>query len=307
MKSPLITSLQEQKLKPKKAITRLLKLNFTTMKFNIKIIIGIIAFLISKEIAAQVYVGIQSGKGNIQSDITGIQTGNRLGGAVKAGYIYSLNTHFGIGAGLEFSQYKQQVSFSQPTATLSNFEVDASTSAFVYNMTTNNYREKQTLQAIQVPLFVQYNKTINTGIDFNLRAGAKYFLPINYKINATADFANGTGYYPDVNLTIGDLPEYGFGQQNNYNSSGSYKTKGVIMSAFELGFTFDMGKKSSLYASVFLENGYGTILDQNKNESYISYNPTSVSDRKTNGLYSTDKSAEIKPVAFGVTLGWNFK
>ncbi|WP_167445779.1 outer membrane beta-barrel protein [Flavobacterium limicola] len=277
------------------------------MKFNLKNIIGVTALLISQGIAAQVYVGIQSGIGNIQSDITGIQTGNRLGGALKAGYIYPLNSHFGIGTGLEFSQYKQEVSFSQPTATLSNFEVDASTSAFVYNMTTNNYREKQTLRALQVPLFVQYKKNINKGIDFNFRAGAKYFLPIKYEINATADNANGTAFYPDVNLTIFDLPEFGFGQQNNYSASGEYKTKGIIMSSFELGFTFDIGEKSSLYSAMFLEHGYGSILDQNNNESYIGYRPTSVSDRKANGLYSTDKDAKIKPVAFGITLGWNFK
>jgi hypothetical protein len=277
------------------------------MKLNIKNIIGTIAFLISQGIAAQFYVGIQSGIGNIQSDIAGIQTGNRLGGAVKAGYIYSLNTHFGIGSGLEFSQYKQEVSLSQPRATLTNIEVDASTSAFVYNVSTNNYREKQTLHALQIPLFVQYKTNINKGTDFNFRAGAKYFLPVNYQIKAQADYVNGTAYYPDVNLTIDNLPEFGFGQQNNYSASGEYKTKGIVMSSFELGFTFEMGKKSSLYAAMFLENGYGTILDQNKNESYIGYNPTSTADRKANGLYSTDKEAEITPVAFGVTLGWNFK
>lgn len=277
------------------------------MKFNSKNIIGTITFLISQGIAAQFYVGIQSGIGAIQSDIDVIQTSNRLGGAVKAGYIYSLNTHFGIGSGLEFSQYKQEVSLYPPSATLTNFEVDISTSAFIYNVTTKNYREKQTLHALQIPLFVQYKTTINKGIDFNFRAGAKYFLPVNYKIKATADYVNGTAYYPDVNLTIDNLPEYGFGGQDNYSSSGEYKTKGIIMSSFELGFTFDMGSKHSLYAAMFLENGYGTILDQNKNESYISYNPTSASDRKPNGLYSTDKDAKIKPVAFGVTLGWNFE
>jgi hypothetical protein len=39
----------------------------------------------------------------------------------------------------------------------------------------------------------------------------------------------------------------------------------------------------------------------------LSYNPTSVTDRKANGVYSTDKDATIKPVAFGLTLGLNFK
>ena len=277
------------------------------MKFNTKNTIGTIALLISQGIAAQFYVGIQSGIGNIQSDIAGLKTGNRLGGAVKAGYIYSLTTHFGIGSGLEFSQYKQEVFLSQPSATLTTFEIDPATSAFNYNVTTKNYRERQTLHALQIPLFVQYKTNTNKGVAFNFRAGAKYFLPVSYKVKATADYVNGSAYYPDVNLTINDLPEFGFGGQDNYSSSGEYKTKGIIMSSFELGFTFDMGKKHSLYAAMFFENGYGTILNQNKNESYIGYNPTSASDRKANGLYSTDKDAEIKPVAFGLTLGWNFK
>lgn len=279
----------------------------TSMKFNIKNTIGIAAFLISQGITAQFYVGVQSGIGNIQSDTKGAAPGYELGGAVKAGYIYSLTKHIGIGTGVEFSQYKQEVSLSNSSGTLTNFEVDPSSSAFIYNVTTSNYTEKQTLHAVQIPLFLQYKTNINKGIDFNFRAGAKYFLPVNYKIKASASSVNGTAYYPDVNLYIDDLPEYGFGGQSNYSGSGEYQTKGIIMSSFELGFTFDMGAKNALYVAMFLENGYGSILDQDKDESYIGYNPTSASDRKANGLYSTDKDAKIRPVAFGVTLGWNFK
>lgn len=279
----------------------------TIMKLTIKNTIGITAFLISQAMAAQFYVGVQSGIGNIQSDVKGTSAGHEIGGAVKAGYIYSLSNHIGIGTGVEFSQYKQDVFLSNSSATLSNFEVDPSTSAFVYNVTASNYKERQTLHAIQIPLFIQYKTNINKGIDFNFRAGAKYFLPVNYKIKATATSVNGTAYYPDVNLTIDNLPEYGFGSQNNYSASGEYQTKGIIMSMFELGFTFDMGTKNALYVAMFLENGYGSIVDQDKDESYIGYNPTSASDRKANGLYSTDKNAKIRPVAFGLTLAWNFK
>jgi hypothetical protein len=276
------------------------------MKFNIKNIIGITVCLISQAMVAQFYVGVQSGIGNIQSDVKGTIVGNRLGGALKLGYIYPLTNHIGIGTGLEFSQYKQEVSLNNFSGTLSNYEVDPSTSAFVYNVTTSNYNEKQTLHAIQIPLFVQYKTNINKGIDFNFRAGAKYFLPVKYKIDVKASSVNGTGYYPDVNLNIDNLPEYGFGGFANYSATGEYETKGIVMTIFELGFTFDMGLKNSLYAAMFLENGYGSIIDQKSDESYIGYNPTSVADRKANGLYSTNKDAKIQPVAFGVTLGWNF-
>ena len=141
------------------------------MNFNLKNIIGVSVFLISQGMAAQFYVGVQSGIGNIQSDVQGTATANRLGGALKAGYIYSLTNHIGIGAGVEFSQYKQEVSLFNTSGTLTNYEVDPSSSAFVYKVTTSGYNEKQTLHAVQIPLFVQYKTNINKGIDFNFTIG----------------------------------------------------------------------------------------------------------------------------------------
>ena len=277
------------------------------MKFDIKYILGIVIILFSTGMSGQFYVGVQSGIGNLQSDVNGTTAGHRLGGAIKAGYVYSITDHFGIGSGVEFAQYNQNVSFGRATATLTNYEVDQTGSAFDYNVTTVNYNEKQTLNAIQIPLFVQYKRNINNGVDFNFRAGVKYFLPVKYKIESSATSVKGVGYYPDVNLFIEDLPEYGFGTQNNYVANGEYQTKGILMSTFELGFTFEMGTKHSLYTAMFLDTGYGTIIDQNQDESFIGYNPTGVTNRKANGLYSTDKDATIKPVAFGLTLGLNFR
>ena len=277
------------------------------MKFDVKNIIGIAVILLSTGVNAQFYVGVQSGIANIQSDVKGVTAAHEIGGALKVGYIYSLTDHIGIGSGVEFAQYKQKVFLNQGSTTLTNYEVDQTGSAFSYSVTTGNYKESQTLQAIQIPLFLQYKKNVNKGIDFNFRAGVKYFLPVNYKIESSASSVNGIAYYPDVNLYIDNLPEYGFGNQTNYAASGEYNTKGILMSTFELGFTFKMGGKNALYAAMFLDTGYGTILDQKQNESYLGYNPTSVTDRKANGLYSTDKDATIKPVAFGLTLGLNFQ
>jgi hypothetical protein len=276
------------------------------MKFDVKYIVGIAVILFSTGVKAQFYVGVQSGIANIQSDVKGVTAAHEIGGALKVGYIYSLTDHIGIGSGVEFAQYKQKVFLNQGSTTLPNFEVDATGSAFSYSVTTRNYKEYQTLQAIQIPLFLQYKKNVNKGVDFNFRAGVKYFLPLRYKIKSTAESAKGIGYYPDVNLYIDNFPEYGFGNQTNYSGSGAYETKGVLMSTFELGFTFQMGVKNSLYAALFLDSGYGSIVDQKQNESYLSYNSASATDRKANGLYSTDKDATITPVAFGLTLGLNF-
>jgi hypothetical protein len=277
------------------------------MKFDIKYIVVFALILISTGVKAQFYVGVQSGVGNIQSDVKGVRSGTDIGGALKVGYIYSITDHIGIGLGAEFAQYKQKVFLDQGITTLSSLEVDATGSGFVYSVTTVNYKEYQTLHAIQIPLFVEYKKNINQGVDFNFRAGVKYFLPVSYKIESSAQTVKGVGYYPDFNLYVDDLPEYGFGSQSNYAGSGEYSTRGILMSTFELGFTFEMGEKHSLYAAMFLDSSYRSIVNQKQNESYIGYNPRSSTERKANGLYSTDKDATIKPVGFGLTLAWNFK
>ncbi len=159
-----------------------------------KYLLGIAIILFSTTVNAQFYVGVQSGIANIKSDTKGVTEAHNRGGAIKAGYVYSLTDHIGIGSGIEFAQYKQSVTLSQGRTTLTNFEVDASGSAFVYNVTAENYRENQTLQAIQIPLFLQYKKNINKGIDFNFKAGIKYFLTVKYKIESTATSVKGSGY-----------------------------------------------------------------------------------------------------------------
>lgn len=281
--------------------------NKKNMKFDIKYLTGIAVILFSTGMNAQFYVGVQSGIANIQSDVKGVANSREIGGALKAGYIYSLTKSIGVGSGIEFSQYKHKASLNNGSTTLTNFEVDAAGSAFSYSVTTGDYKERQTLKAIQIPLFLQYKLILDKDIDLNFRAGVKYFLPVSYKIKTSATSVKGTGYYPDVNLFIDDLPKYGFGNQTNYVASGEYNTKGILMSTFELGFTFQMGTKSSLYTAIFLDAGYGTILDQEKNQSYVGYNPTSITDRKANGLYSIDRDATVKPFSFGLTLGWNFE
>ena len=164
------------------------------MKFNIKNTIGITAFLITQAMSAQFYAGVQYGVGSILSNVPQASSGYRPGAWLKGGYIYSLTSHIGIGSGLEFAQYKQEVRSRNSSVSSSNYQVDASTSSFLYTLSADNYKEKQTLQALQVPVFLAYKTTINKGIDFNFRAGVKYFLPLEYKIDVTANNVKGTGY-----------------------------------------------------------------------------------------------------------------
>jgi archaellum component FlaG (FlaF/FlaG flagellin family) len=85
---------------------------------------------------------------NIQSDVKGVGSSTEI---VDKGRLYLfIDGSYRSWSGVEFAQYKQKVFLEQPSATLTNFEVDQTGSAFSYTITTSNYKECQTLQAIQI-------------------------------------------------------------------------------------------------------------------------------------------------------------
>lgn len=276
------------------------------MKINIKTSFALLILFVAQFASAQFYVGVQGGAAVISDNVAAAQYNTQPGGAVKIGYVYPFSKKFGIGSGIEFSQYKQDVSIVNGQS-LTTPLVDQTGSAFFYTVNTNNYVEKQTLQAIQIPLFIQFQTDINQGVKFNFRVGAKYFLPTSYKIKASSEFVNATGYYPDFNLTVTNLPNYGFGNQNDYQTEGKYSTKGAVMSFIEVGFTFKIAKKGGLYAALFLENAQTSIIKNDTNNSFIGYSQNSISNRQANGLYSTSTDAKITPRSFGLTLAYSFE
>jgi hypothetical protein len=78
-----------------------------------------------------------------------------------------------------------KIFLNQGSTTLTNFEVDATGSAFSYSVTTGTKNLKQ-YKLFKFPFFCSI-KNINTGIDFNFRAGIKYFYL--YKIESSAETA----------------------------------------------------------------------------------------------------------------------
>jgi hypothetical protein len=59
------------------------------------------------------------------------------------------------------------------------------------------------------------------------------------------------------------LPEYGFGNQINYAASESTKQK-VFWWVLWVRVYFQMSKKNALYAAMFLDSGYGSIIEPTK-------------------------------------------
>jgi hypothetical protein len=224
----------------------------------------------------------------------------------KAGYVKKLYKNLGIGIGVELAQYNHNL-IGENDISASTYLVDETNSAFEYRVNTSGYQEKQVLTAFQIPVFVQYKKLINVGTHFYARAGAKYMLPLSFKTTATATRVAASGYYPDFNLLVTDLPSHGFGVTNGYNQKGSYNTENIFLGSLEIGFSFKIAKKSTIYTGFFYDQALQSIIKNDSNNSFIGYNPSATTSRPLNGIYSANTNIEVKPRNFGVSLSYSFE
>lgn len=271
-----------------------------------KIIFFLMITLASGNLSAQFYIGAGAGVFTLRDNNENSISSDAKGFALKAGYVYMFSKNFGVGAGIEYVQYSQTV-IAKDNISYNTFLIDDTNSAFEYRVKTAGYSEAQKLNALQVPVFVQFKTLINTGINFYARAGIKYLMPQQFTASATANQVDASGYYPDFNLLITNLPSRGFGSQANYSASGTYKAENVFVSSFEVGFSFKVAKKSAIYAGIFLDKGINSLIKNNSDNSFIGYNPVSATDRPLNGIFSSKASTEVKPNNFGLSLTYSFE
>ena len=275
-------------------------------KYKNKILV-VLLLVLTSIINAQVYVGGGSGVYSINNNYDNFTVSNDMGFNLKVGYVHMFSSKFGIGIGAEYSQSKNFIRTNERFSIATNLvDNSPSNSAFVYNVTTDRYREEQELSALQIPLFLQFKTKVNENSSFYVRAGAKYYMPQDFKTSATATQVRATGFYPDFNLLISNEPSRGFGTTNNYKESGEYETENVIMLNLEFGFSFNVGSKSSIYAGFFIDRATETIVKSKNDVSFVGYNPTSTNGRKLNGLYNSRLDGEVIPVNFGLTLSYCF-
>jgi hypothetical protein len=71
------------------------------------------------------------------------------------------------------------------------------------------------------------------------------------------------------------------------------------------GVLLQMRKKRFVYA-MFLDSGYGSIIDQKKTENMLGYNQHQALGKQTDCIAAT-KMQRQNPVAFGLTLNSDFR
>ena len=274
------------------------------MKLTIYVALFISALTIGRaqEVTLKANAGIQ---GLNNSSIYG--SGDvKLGAGLGVGYTYYFTKTWGLTTGFDVNLYRTDFAL-HPNTTLSSYEVDDQGSGFEYRVSPSGYTEKQQLYGLSIPLMLTYKSNTSGSTGFYAGFGGKVLFPIHYKSDIKASSMQLSGYYPDLNLEIDDLPNHGFGALSNYSGEAEGSLKTTFTASAEAGLYFKLKSHLNLYTGVYADYVI-TNLFKDTHSNIVSYSSEGLTAVKPHGVFGSEKGLEkskVLAVGLQVKLGFS--
>jgi hypothetical protein len=232
------------------------------------------------------------------------------GATIGFGYEYYFTERWSIGTGVEFSWLNARnrtFSLTDRYNTTDNENED-----FEYRYSFVNYREKQSVNLLSIPVMGYYHHT-GWKIPFYAGLGGKIGLPVRAKYSGHSEQLVAKGYYPTYNALLENPASRGFGTFDNVAGKGNLSLKPVFMLSAEMGTAFPLGDGSryKLYVGVYADYGLNNQLKSSK-VSPIEYQAANPADYRHNsmlvsangeGKAYTDK---VNPLFAGIRVKFTF-
>lgn len=275
-------------------------------KMKIKITIAIIV-LFNVTIKAQEFnIKINGGPSGILYDSSIGEDKLKFGAGIGVGYTYFFSNHWGISSGIDLMYNKNSFELKDGN-TISTYEIDDQTSAFEYRVTPSKYKEDQRFISAAIPLLMQYGTSFASNTQWYLGFGGKILFPEKQTVKASADQLQLSGYYPDLNLLIDDLPSHGFGQVNNWKDETKTSLAPTFLLSLETGITFKIKEKTKLYTGVYVDYGLTNLAKETPDLNIVAYDPNGIDNTQANGTIGNKKIVEdTRYLSAGVQLKLGF-
>jgi hypothetical protein len=229
-------------------------------------------------------------------------------GAVGVGYHYILNRHWMLVSGVNFAIYNAGIS-------IDNAEQQQAAAGMVlggpmeFTVTSPEYNEKQQSMMITVPIMGQYLYRSDENIGFYTAFGFKVGIPVSTKATPEGTFTT-KAYYPDINVTYEDIPDYGLVTNQPFSESKTrIDVNPSIMASLEVGAQWMLKGASTIYAGVYTDFGINKSLDRKDAAAGVNNLVVYQSDKPDQFAYNTATDAyarKVAPVTVGVTVRWVF-
>ncbi|WP_167398331.1 OmpA family protein [Flavobacterium crocinum] len=249
---------------------------------KIKITIAIVVFFNLTIKAQELNIKINGGPSGILYDSSIGEGKLKFGGGIGVGYTYFFSKNWGISTGIDV-MYNQNSFELNDGNTINSYEVDDQTSAFEYRVTPSKYKEEQHFIAASIPLLIQYRTAFASNTQWYLGFGGKILFPGKQTVKASANQLQLSGYYPDLNLVIDDLPSHGFGQLTNWKDETKTSLDPTFLLSAETGLTFKIKEKTQLYTGIYLDYGLTNLAKETPDLNIVAYDPNGINNTQANG------------------------
>jgi OOP family OmpA-OmpF porin len=222
------------------------------------------------------------------------------GGSLGLLYTFRLTGPFDLITGITGGIYRTQASLPNGTV-FTNYQVDDKGSAFQYNMKAEGYKETERFIAAGIPLLLQYHGT-GEETQWYFNAGGKVVFPSAASTQISAQQLTLSGYYPDYNIDVSNLPQHGFGILNNWKASASTVLKPAVALSAATGFSFGLSRGMRLSIGLYVDYGLTALKGRSDSMPLVTYSPAGVSAVKANSLLNMPNAGPAKLLSFGLQL-----
>ena len=262
------------------------------------------AALITQAGAQEFGIELNSGLQGMYYTLQNGQSKLLPGGSLSLNYTFSLSSQWGLLTGVTGGLYRAQATLPDGVVFTSD-QVDDAGSAFQYNVKTTGYIETQRFIAASIPLQLQYH-TAGPGTQWYFNGGGEVLFPFNASIYVSVQKLSLSGYYPDVNLEVSNLPQHGFGTLNGWKRSTSFKLKPAAALSAATGLSFGLSPGTRLYTGLYVEYGLTDLKDKNSSMPLVTYSSIGISRVQPNGVLNMQNAGQATLLSFGVQVRLSF-
>lgn len=234
---------------------------------------------------------LEGGKYNSDASLSG-------GFMVSSRYVFFFqNKNFGIGSGVDFIQYRSKSELDGRNTTPSYDEENGQ--AFDLIQTFSGWVEKESFYTFEFPLGFYYKVPFSEKANMVLGLGGKLVVPVVSRFEISDGSYAVSGYYPQTNVLIEDLPHHGF-LNSHPVANGGIDTRLGFSVYGEVGFNFSINDKLMFHGGLYCNYGVTSILDDKKSRE-----PSLGDDffADTEGLFSSNVVDKVNLFSAGLKFG----
>ena len=256
------------------------------------------------------YVGVSFG-GGLNSMLYKPANGQQgLGFGFDAGLFYGhfFNQTVGLGFGVQYSWANAYATYNWNEVTNGLTHPDNPNTP--YNLTTgfNNFKERQNVGYISIPVEVLFRKPLNDRAAFIAGVGVALDLPIHGKYIAKSGSYSTTGVFPEAgSYVFENMPEHGFSTYTttqNAKINNRAKVGGSVIA--DLGFRVALSDMCGMYFGVYAGYGFTNLLASAKTDEMIMINATNPAIIDYRGTFDSNETGKVNLIRCGLKVAVDF-